>query len=85
MVIATTQVAGFISQTMREASLGRICITAAGPQAVLKALKAVYLARHHLRDENLDLSVVPEFGKSEDGLLSLVNMFCLSHQVGASI
>jgi len=78
------KVAGFLSNSMREASLGRVCMTAAGPQAVLKALKAIFLSRHHLRDEGIDVSIVPEFGKSEEGL-SLINIFCLSHQVDGAI
>lgn len=77
-------VAGFISNSIRAASLGRICVTACGPQPVLRALKAVFIARHHLRDEQTDLSIVPEFGQSDEGL-SLVNIFVLSHPVGASL
>ncbi|KAL1525932.1 hypothetical protein AB1Y20_020758 [Prymnesium parvum] len=78
------KVATFVSQSVRQASLGRICVTACGPQAVLKALKAIFLARHHLREEQSDISVVPEFGKSEEGL-AIVNIFCVSHRAGASI
>ena len=64
-----TKVAGYIASCMREATLGRLCVTAAGPQPMLRALKAIYLGRHYLQDDGLDLSVVPEFGKSEDGAL----------------
>ena len=93
----------------------RLCITVAGPQPVLRALKAVFLARHHLAEaaarhplttyclrrtthhlllptyflpttsqDKLDLSIIPEFGKSDEGV-SLVNIFVLSHAPGARL
>lgn len=78
------KVAGYIANCMRQSQLGRICVTAAGAQAMLRALKSIYLARHYLQEDALDLSIVPEFGKSDDGI-SLVNIFVLSHAVGARI
>lgn len=79
------KVAGYISNCVREGpAKARLCITVAGPQPMLRALKAIFLARHHLAEENLDLSIVPEFGKSDEGV-SLVNIFVLSHAVGAGI
>ena len=79
------KVAGYISNCVREGpAKARLCITVAGPQPMLRALKAIFLARHHLAEEKLDLSIVPEFGKSDEGV-SLVNIFVLSHAVGARI
>lgn len=78
------KVGGYISECVRQASLGRICVTACGPQAVLNSLKAIFLARHNVRPENIEISIVPEFGHSADGL-SLVNIFCLAHRIGAAV
>ena len=79
------KVSGYIANCVREGpAKARLCITVAGPQPMLRALKAIFLARHHLAEENLDLSIVPEFGKSDEGV-SLVNIFVLSHAVGAGI
>ncbi len=50
-------VAKYVAASARDAQLGRICVTACGPQPVLRALKAIYLARHALREWNLDLSI----------------------------
>jgi hypothetical protein len=41
-------------------------------------------ARLRAQEDSLDLSIVPEFGKSDDGV-SLVNIFVLSHAVGARV
>jgi stage V sporulation protein SpoVS len=44
------KVAGYIANCMREAGKNaRVCITAAGPQPMLRALKGVFLARHYLQ------------------------------------
>ena len=79
-----SKVSGYVAKSIRDASLGRVCITACGPAAVLRALKAIFLARHHLRDDSLELSIVPEFGKSEEGL-SLLNIFALAHRIGSAL
>jgi len=78
-------VAGAIAGSLREAALGRICVTAAGAQAVLMTMKAIYLARHYLQEEGNDASVLPEFDHSEDGKISLINFFVLSHASGATL
>ena len=78
-------VAGFLSSSIREAPRGRVCLSAAGPACMLRAMKAVFLARHHLVDEGLDVSIVPEFGTSDDGSLSVVNIFALAHATGEAI
>ena len=79
------KVSGYIANCVREGpAKARLCITVAGPQPVLRALKAIFLARHHLAEDKLDLSIIPEFGKSDEGV-SLVNIFVLSHAPGARL
>lgn len=79
-----SKVATFISESLRESSLGRVCVTAAGPHPMLRALKAIFVARHLASERGSDLSIVPEFGKSEEGL-SLVNIFVIEHQAHTPI
>ena len=38
----------------------------------------------HLQEDKLDLSIIPEFGKSDEGV-SLVNIFVLAHAAGARV
>eukprot|EP00310_Coccolithus_braarudii_P014253 CAMPEP_0183357786 /NCGR_PEP_ID=MMETSP0164_2-20130417/47357_1 /TAXON_ID=221442 /ORGANISM="Coccolithus pelagicus ssp braarudi, Strain PLY182g" /LENGTH=271 /DNA_ID=CAMNT_0025531505 /DNA_START=23 /DNA_END=838 /DNA_ORIENTATION=+ len=74
------KVAGAIAKTAREAtSLRRLCVSCAGPAAMLNALKAVFLARHYLKDDEVDLSIVPEFENVVNGP-SLVHLFTIVHQ-----
>lgn len=52
-------VAGAIAALLR--SEGVVELQAIGPQAVNQAVKALAIARGYVRDEALDLSVVPSF------------------------
>lgn len=80
------KVAGAIAGTAREATgnLKRLCVSCAGPAAMLNALKAVFLARRYLADEQLDLSVVPEFENVQNGP-TLVHLFTLIHKPNAQL
>ena len=82
----TPKVAGALAASIREApkNLKRVCISAAGPDAMIRAAKAIYMARHFLTDDELDLSVIPEFDNADDGP-SVVNLFCIAHAPGAEI
>lgn len=79
-------VAGALAAAIREApkNLQRVCVSAAGPGAMLRAVKAIFLARHYLSEDNLDLSVVPEFENIDNGP-SVVHLFCIAHVPGAHI
>lgn len=79
------KVAGAIAATARDAgSLKRLCVSCAGPAAMLNALKAVFLARRYLAEEQIDLSIVPEFENVNNGP-TLVHLFTLIHKPGAAL
>lgn len=60
-----TKVAGAIAGSAREGS--PMYCTAMGPQAVLRTVKSIFLARRYLEADALYPYFVPEFGKSSDG------------------
>jgi len=79
------KVAGAIASTAREVGkVPRICVSCAGPAAMLIALKANFLARRFLSDDGLDLAVVPEFENVENGP-TLVHLFTLVHKPGSAL
>lgn len=78
-------VAGAICGNLREASLRRICVTAAGPPAVLCTLKAIHLSKTFMQEEGCHISVMPEFDHSEDGQVSLINFFVMSHDADSAL
>lgn len=62
---APGKVAGYLAQDAKEAArtpstaLGRTCVSAAGPEATLIALKAVALCARYLAGDGLELSLTP--------------------------
>ena len=52
-------VAGAVAALLR--TEGRVELQAIGPQAVNQAVKALAIARGYVRDEGIDLTVVPSF------------------------
>jgi len=78
-------VAGAIAGNLREATLNRICVSAAGPMPILCTLKSIFLARHFMHEEQKDISMVPEFDHSDESGISIVNMFVLSHPIGQQL
>jgi len=81
-----SKVAGAIANTAREATTDprRLCVSCCGPAAMLNALKAIFLARHYLADDGLDLSIIPEFENILNGP-SLVHLFTLVHKPNAQL
>lgn len=79
------KVAGAIAATAREAvNPKRLCVSCAGPAAMLNALKAIFLARRYLVDDGIDLSVIPEFENVNNGP-TLVHLFTLVHAPNATL
>lgn len=82
------KVAGAIAATAREVveknTLKRMCVSCAGPAAMLNALKAVFLARRYLADDGVDLSVIPEFENVNNGP-TLVHLFTIVHAPGEAL
>ncbi|KAJ1638862.1 stage V sporulation protein S-domain-containing protein [Pavlovales sp. CCMP2436] len=70
-------VAGAIASTAREGK-HVTKVSCMGPQAVLRTVKSIFLARRFLVDDNLDLSFVPEFSDSDNGL-TVMNFYVLAH------
>jgi len=82
-----SKVAGAVAGTARECAdqpVKRLCVSCAGPAAMLVSLQAVYLARRYLEEDGLDLSVVPEFENVERGP-SIVHLFTLVHKPNAAL
>ena len=82
-----SKVAGAVAGTAREGAdqpVKRLCVSCAGPAALLVSLQAVYLARRYLEEDGLDLSVVPEFENVERGP-SIVHLFTLVHKPNAAL
>ena len=82
-------VAGPIANNAREAvenggPIRRVIISCAGKEAMLVALKAVFLACRFLGKEGLALSIVPEFENVQNGP-SLVHLFTLIHAPGEKL
>ncbi|KAG8468681.1 hypothetical protein KFE25_013764 [Diacronema lutheri] len=70
-------VAGAIASTAREGK-HVTKVSCMGPQAVLRTVKSIFLARRFLQDDSLDLSFVPQFSDSDNGL-TVMNFYVLAH------